>query len=140
MVGGPGALGTTANLPMPVGTTGDAYLAAVDDVVAPLAAWFGATWLLLSAGFDAHRADPLTGLGLSAGDYAELTAASWGQALRAPLAPAAPTGAAGAAVRAVVGEPGPDEWLTPSLTAVEQLVRDGAVVAAAEPALDTPLG
>jgi acetoin utilization deacetylase AcuC-like enzyme len=30
--------------------------------------------LLLSAGFDAHRADPLTGLGLSAGDYADLTA------------------------------------------------------------------
>jgi acetoin utilization deacetylase AcuC-like enzyme len=34
---------------------------------------FDPTWLLLSAGFDAHRADPLTGLGLSAGDYADLT-------------------------------------------------------------------
>ena len=32
------------------------------------------TWLLLSAGFDAHRADPLTDLGLSAGDFADLTA------------------------------------------------------------------
>jgi acetoin utilization deacetylase AcuC-like enzyme len=73
-VGGRHALGLTTNLPMPVGATGDAYLAAVDEVVAPLAAAFGATWLLLSAGFDAHRADPLTGLGLSAGDYAELTA------------------------------------------------------------------
>jgi acetoin utilization deacetylase AcuC-like enzyme len=31
--------------------------------------------VLLSAGFDAHRADPLTGLDLSAGDYADLTAA-----------------------------------------------------------------
>ena len=30
--------------------------------------------MLVSAGFDAHRADPLTGLGLSAGDYADLTA------------------------------------------------------------------
>jgi acetoin utilization deacetylase AcuC-like enzyme len=28
----------------------------------------------VSAGYDAHRADPLTGLGLSAGDYADLTA------------------------------------------------------------------
>ena len=35
---------------------------------------FAPTWLLLSAGFDAHRADPLTGLGLSAGDFADLTA------------------------------------------------------------------
>jgi acetoin utilization deacetylase AcuC-like enzyme len=28
--------------------------------------------MLVSAGFDAHRADPLTGLALSAGDYAAL--------------------------------------------------------------------
>ena len=34
----------------------------------------GTTWLLISAGFDAHRADPLTGLGLRAGDFADLTA------------------------------------------------------------------
>ena len=57
----------------PPGTTGDAFLAAVDEVVAPLAESWKPTWLLLSAGFDAHRADPLTGLGLSAGDYADLT-------------------------------------------------------------------
>jgi acetoin utilization deacetylase AcuC-like enzyme len=73
-VGGPAARGTTANVPLPAGATGDAYLAAVDEVIAPLAATFQPTWLLLSAGFDAHRADPITGLGLSAGDYADLTA------------------------------------------------------------------
>jgi acetoin utilization deacetylase AcuC-like enzyme len=73
-VGGGHASGLTVNLPVPAGVTGDAYLMAVDEIVAPLAATFGPTWLLLSAGFDAHRADPLTGLGLSAGDYAELTA------------------------------------------------------------------
>jgi acetoin utilization deacetylase AcuC-like enzyme len=28
--------------------------------------------VLVSAGFDGHRADPLTGLGLSAGDFADL--------------------------------------------------------------------
>ncbi|MGH9136584.1 MAG: histone deacetylase family protein, partial [Acidimicrobiales bacterium] len=66
--------GTTVNVPVPSGTTGDVYLAAIDEVVAPLAAEWVPTWLLLSAGFDAHRADPLTGLGLSAGDYADLTA------------------------------------------------------------------
>ena len=67
------AAGTTVNFPFPAGTTGDAFVAAVDDVVAPLAEAWKPTWLLLSAGFDAHRADPLTGLGLSAGDYADLT-------------------------------------------------------------------
>ncbi len=72
-VGGRAARGSTINLPMPVGATGDSYLAAVDQVVVPAAEAAGATWLLLSAGFDAHRADPLTGLALSAGDYAELT-------------------------------------------------------------------
>lgn len=67
------AAGTIVNFPFPAGTTGDAYLAAVGEVVVPVAEAWRPTWLLLSAGFDAHRADPLTGLGLSAGDYADLT-------------------------------------------------------------------
>jgi acetoin utilization deacetylase AcuC-like enzyme len=66
--------GTTLNLPVPSGTTGDVYLAALDTVVAPAVERFGPTWVLVSAGFDAHRADPLTGLGLSSGDFADLTA------------------------------------------------------------------
>ena len=41
---------------------------------APLAVEVGATWLLISAGFDAHRADPLTELALTSGDYADMTA------------------------------------------------------------------
>jgi acetoin utilization deacetylase AcuC-like enzyme len=67
--------GTTVNLPLPPGTTGDVYRAAVDEVVVPVAETFGPTWLLISAGFDAHRRDPLTGLALSSGDYADVTAA-----------------------------------------------------------------
>jgi histidine ammonia-lyase len=70
----------------------------------------------------------------------ELVAASWGQALRAPLQPAAASGAVGRAVRAVTGEPGPDQWLAPRLAAVEALVVSGGVVTAAESALDGPLG
>ena len=65
--------GATVNLPLPAGSTGDAFRAGVDDVLAPLAAELQPTWLLLSAGFDAHRADPITDLGLSCGDYADLT-------------------------------------------------------------------
>jgi len=66
--------GTTLNVPLPAGTTGDVYLEALDTVVAPAVERFAPTWVLVSAGFDGHRADPLTGLGLSAGDFADLTA------------------------------------------------------------------
>lgn len=66
--------GATVNIPVPAGTTGDVYLAALDEVVAPVAERHRPTWLILSAGFDGHRADPLTDLGLTAGDFAEVTA------------------------------------------------------------------
>ena len=66
--------GTTCNLPLPAGATGDVYQRAFDEVLEPLVARFGPDWLLVSCGFDAHRADPLTGLALSAGDYEALAA------------------------------------------------------------------
>ena len=65
---------TTCNFPLPAGATGDVYLRAFDDVIEPLVASFGPSWMLVSVGYDAHRADPLTGLALSAGDYAALAA------------------------------------------------------------------
>lgn len=73
-VGSGAGVGTTANVPLPPGATGDIYRAAHDVLIAPLAESFGPTWLLISAGFDGHRADPLTGLGLSSGDFADMTA------------------------------------------------------------------
>ncbi|NNE74988.1 MAG: histone deacetylase [Acidimicrobiales bacterium] len=71
---GPG-IGTTMNLPFPAGTTGDVYRQALDEVIGPAIEAFAPTWFILSAGFDAHRADPITDLGLSAGDYRDLTQA-----------------------------------------------------------------
>jgi acetoin utilization deacetylase AcuC-like enzyme len=68
------AAGATINVPLPAGATGDVYRHALDALIAPAAARFGPDWVLVSAGYDAHRADPLTGLGLSAGDYADLAA------------------------------------------------------------------
>jgi acetoin utilization deacetylase AcuC-like enzyme len=65
-------VGTTVNVPLPSGTTGDVYLAAVDEILLPAVQVFAPTWLIVSAGFDAHRADPLTDLGLSSGDFADL--------------------------------------------------------------------
>jgi len=70
--GGFGAPGLTVNFPLPAGSTGDVALAAFDEVVDPVVARFAPTWVLVSAGYDAHRADPLAGLAWSAGDYAAL--------------------------------------------------------------------
>jgi acetoin utilization deacetylase AcuC-like enzyme len=68
------ATGTTCNVPLPAGATGDVYLRAFDELIEPAVSRFAPDWVLLSAGFDAHRADPLTGLALTAGDFARLAA------------------------------------------------------------------
>lgn len=65
-------VGTNLNIPFPPGTAGDAFRAAFDEVVIPELERFAPDWLLISAGFDAHRADPLADLELTAGDYADL--------------------------------------------------------------------
>jgi acetoin utilization deacetylase AcuC-like enzyme len=70
--GGSAAAGTTMNFPLPPGATGDVALAAIDEVVAPAVEQFAPTWVLISAGFDAHRADPLADLSWTAGDYSLL--------------------------------------------------------------------
>ncbi len=70
--GGPNASGNTINVPLPPGTTGDVFLSAFDTLIAPAAAEFSPTWVLVSAGFDAHRDDPLADLSLTAGDFADL--------------------------------------------------------------------
>lgn len=72
-VGRGAGTGHTINFPMPSGTTGDVYLRAFDEVIEPALEKFAPDWILISAGFDAHRADPLTNLGLTSGDYAALT-------------------------------------------------------------------
>ena len=66
--------GATVNIPVPPGATGDVYRRGIAEVLVPLAAELAPDWLMVSAGFDAHRADPLTDLGLTAGDYADITA------------------------------------------------------------------
>jgi len=71
-VGGPAARGTTVNVPLPPGATGDVLRAAFERIVSPAVEAFSPTWVLVSAGFDAHRDDPLAELALSAGDFAEL--------------------------------------------------------------------
>ncbi|MGH9265184.1 MAG: histone deacetylase family protein [Acidimicrobiales bacterium] len=62
----------TVNFPVPWGTTGDVFLAALDTVT-PAIERFAPTWVLVSCGFDSHADDLLGSLGLREGDYAELT-------------------------------------------------------------------
>lgn len=69
--------GYTMNIPLPPDSTGDAYLRAFDRLVVPRSEKFAPTWLIVSAGFDAHRRDPITQMGLSAGDYPLLMQRMW---------------------------------------------------------------
>ena len=71
-VGGAEAIGRTINIPVPAGATGDVLLSALDVVGAPVIEEFAPTWVLVSAGFDAHRDDPLADLALTSGDFAAL--------------------------------------------------------------------
>jgi acetoin utilization deacetylase AcuC-like enzyme len=71
-VGGPTARGSVLNVPLPPGATGDVMRHAFDQLVTPAVQQFRPSWVLVSAGFDAHRADPLADLALSAGDFAQL--------------------------------------------------------------------
>jgi acetoin utilization deacetylase AcuC-like enzyme len=71
-IGGQHAAGHTINLPLPSGATGDVVRQALEVVALPAIDEFKPTWVLVSAGFDAHRADPLAGLALSSGDFATL--------------------------------------------------------------------
>ena len=51
--------GYTVNLPVPPGSGHDEWLSLVQHVVAPIARAYEPRLLLVSAGFDAHRDDPL---------------------------------------------------------------------------------
>lgn len=72
--GGMNAPMSNLNLPLPAGASGELMRACFDEVVLPVATRFAPTWLLVSAGYDAHRDDPLADLALTAADFADLTA------------------------------------------------------------------
>jgi acetoin utilization deacetylase AcuC-like enzyme len=61
--------GATLNVPMPAGAGDPDYVAAVDDLVAPAVEAFDPDLFLVSAGFDAHRHDPISRLHLSTEGY-----------------------------------------------------------------------
>jgi acetoin utilization deacetylase AcuC-like enzyme len=68
-------LGATRNLPTPFGTSRRDYLTRFADELAAFAAHIKPQLVLISAGFDAHAADPVGSLGLETEDFGELTRA-----------------------------------------------------------------
>jgi acetoin utilization deacetylase AcuC-like enzyme len=70
---GPG-LGYTINLPVPPGSGDETFVSLVDHVVAPLAREYRPQLVLVSAGYDAHRDDPLADCAVSEAGYAAMTA------------------------------------------------------------------
>ena len=69
---GPG-LGYTFNLPIEYGTPRDEYLAAFQSRLEGFASKVRPQLILISAGFDAHREDPIGSLQLETEDFADLT-------------------------------------------------------------------
>jgi acetoin utilization deacetylase AcuC-like enzyme len=64
--------GFTLNLPFPAGYGDPEYLQAFLDIVEPVARRFSPQFILISAGFDAHRRDPLAGMEVSEEGFATL--------------------------------------------------------------------
>ena len=64
--------GFTINLPVPAGSGEDEWLGLVEHVVMPAARAFAPDLVLVSAGFDAHRDDPLAECRLETVSFAHL--------------------------------------------------------------------
>lgn len=70
-----GAAGNVVNVALAEGAGSAAFRAAMTDVILPAAEAFAPDLVLVSAGFDGHRHDPLAGLMLETGDYTWITEA-----------------------------------------------------------------
>jgi acetoin utilization deacetylase AcuC-like enzyme len=66
-------MGNVVNVPLRAGTEGGCFRRAFEARILPALDAFAPELLLVSAGFDAHRADPLAGLELEEQDFAWVT-------------------------------------------------------------------
>jgi acetoin utilization deacetylase AcuC-like enzyme len=72
-VGEGGGKGSTINVPMAAGQGDDAYREVFETMLRPAADAFQPEFIIISAGFDAHRDDPLASMTLTEDGYADLT-------------------------------------------------------------------
>jgi acetoin utilization deacetylase AcuC-like enzyme len=79
--------GFTLNLPVPSGASDEVWLSLLEYVVIPVTLEFAPQLILISAGFDAHRDDPLGGSLLDCNSFAQLAChvRDAGRTLAAPV-------------------------------------------------------
>ncbi len=70
--GGPNALGSTINIPLPPRTSDEGFLYVLDHVILPVLDEFQPEIIINSAGQDNHYSDPITNMSFSAQGYALL--------------------------------------------------------------------
>jgi len=66
--------GATVNVPLPAGCNDEEYVGVLQRILVPVTLGFRPEVLLVSAGFDAHRDDPLAGMRLSKEGFAAMAA------------------------------------------------------------------
>ncbi|MDR9430092.1 MAG: histone deacetylase [Natronomonas sp.] len=71
--GGPNARKTILNAPLPGGSGDEEYTAVVDELLDPAIERFAPDLFVVSAGFDAHRHDPISRMRVSTEGYGHMT-------------------------------------------------------------------
>ena len=103
-VGAGAGEGFTVNLPVPPGSGSDEFLSLVQHVVVPVGREFQPGLIAISAGYDAHRDDPLAECAVETDAYREMSASirALGAELEAPVLVCLEGGYAPAALAASV--------------------------------------
>jgi acetoin utilization deacetylase AcuC-like enzyme len=71
-IGVNGGEGYTINIPLPAGCGDAEYLTVFEEIVVPAAHKFKPDWILVSAGFDPHRRDPLGGMNVTEEGFGQM--------------------------------------------------------------------
>ncbi len=72
-IGSGAGAGYTVNIPLPAGCTDADYTSVMDAIAIPILREYAPQLIIVSAGFDAHRDDPLAGMLLTSEGFASLT-------------------------------------------------------------------
>lgn len=72
-IGGDDGRGMTVNVPLPAGSAGDVYARAFDEIICPKLEQFEPGLIVVSAGADADRRDPICDMRLTAGAFGRFT-------------------------------------------------------------------
>jgi len=81
-IGSGEGLGYNVNVSFPYGTGDHAYIRAIKEIVTPIASQYEPEFILVSAGFDGHHADPVGNLSLSSSCIAQVYETAADLALR----------------------------------------------------------